>query len=127
MVWRHQSREMTSFLLSAVAIAFFASISAVFGQVTPKPASMPTAEQLAKANITFKIISVENGYGYDVYVDGKKLIHQPNIPGQPGMAGFRKKEDSERVAELVIKKLKNKEVPPAITEEELRLLKVIDK
>jgi hypothetical protein len=126
MVWRHQSREMTNVLLSVVAIALFGSISTVFGQVTSKPSSMPTAEQLAKADITFKVISVDKGYGYDVYVDGKKLIHQPNIPGRPGMAGFTKKEDSQRVAELVVRKLKNNQIPPAITEEELRQIKFIE-
>jgi hypothetical protein len=89
--------------------------------------SAQSAEKIAKANITYKVISVEKGgYGYDVFVDGKKLIHQTNIPGQPGVAGFKKKEDSKRVAELVVRKLKNRELPPSVTEQELRQLKVID-
>jgi hypothetical protein len=88
---------------------------------------LPGEEQLAKANITYQVFfDQQRGYGYDVFVDGKKLIHQPNIPGLAGTAGFRTKDDSERVAELVIRKMKNNEMPPAITEQELRQLKVID-
>lgn len=110
-----------------VAMAFFCSISTISAQNVTKPTSPPSADEVAKANITYKVISGEGGgYGYDVFVDGRKLIHQPNIPGQPGVAGFKKKEDSQRVAELVIKKLKNKEMPPSVTTEELRQLKVID-
>lgn len=109
-----------------VVMAFFGSFSTVFGQAATKPASMPTAEQVAKARITYEVIEGQEGYGYDIYMDGKKLIHQPYIPGIAGTAGFRKKEDSQRVAELVIRKLKNKEMPPAVTEQELRQLKVID-
>jgi len=99
-----------------VVIAFFCSISTISAQEQTKP-----------VDLTYKVIVAEGGgYGYDIYKDGRKLIHQPNIPGQPGMAGFKKKEDSRRVAELVIKKIKNKEMPPSITTEELRQLKVID-
>jgi len=104
--------------LSIVLMAFFGPIATVSAQ---------SAEQVAKAKITYEVISSPGGgYGYDVFVDGKKLIHQTNIPGQPGIAGFKNKDESKRVAELVIRKLKNKELPPSITTEELRRLKVID-
>ena len=126
MVCRYDSRERLRVDV-LIAIALFGAISTVFGQVTTRPVSMPTAEQVAKANITYEVIDGQDGsYGYDIYMDGKKLIHQPHIPGIAGTTGFRKKEDSQRVAELVIRKLKNKEMPPAITEQELRQLKVID-
>lgn len=126
MVWRYDRLSKISVGGLIFLIAFFSSISKIYAQVTTPP-SMPSAEQIAKANITYKIISSEGGgYGYDVFVDGKKLIHQPNIPGRPGVAGFKNREDSKRVAELVIKKMKSKEMPPAVTDEELRQLKVID-
>lgn len=83
--------------------------------------------QLDKANLTYKVIPSDGGgYGYDVFADGKPVIHQTTIPGQPGAAGFKKKSDAGKVAKLVIRKLKNKEIPPAITGEELRKLKVIE-
>lgn len=108
------------------AVAVFGPVSPIFAQATRRPAAKPTGEQLAKANITYEVIDGESGYGYDVFVDGKRVIHQPNIPGVAGTAGFKTKEDSKRVAELVIKKIKNNEMPPSITEQELRQLKVID-
>ncbi|HMJ70738.1 MAG TPA: DUF4907 domain-containing protein [Cyclobacteriaceae bacterium] len=95
-----------------------------------RTASAPSAaqsENIANANLTWKITGSEDeGYGYDVYADGKLLIHQPGIPGQQGIKGFRTKADSEKVVRLVVKKLKNKEMPPTVSEEELRELKVID-
>ena len=126
MVYLHRKRRIVCFGPLFLAMAFFARMPDVNAQEAGGVAAQ-SAEQLAKANITYKVIPADGGgYGYDVFVDGKRLIHQPTIPGQPGIAGFKKKSDSEKVAQLVIRKLKNKEIPPAITEEELRRLKVID-
>jgi hypothetical protein len=105
-----------------VLISGFGAISASFGQTQ-------TAREgkIANATITYKIIGSENdGYGYDVYADGKLTVHQPAIPGQPGNKGFRTKADSEKVAQLVVEKLKKREIPPTVSEEELRKLKVIE-
>jgi hypothetical protein len=127
MVYRVDSCKSVCLSVLVLSIAVFGQISTTFAQESAKTGSMPTAEQLAKSNITYVVIVVEGGgYGYDVFADGKKLIHQPTIPGQPGTAGFKTKSDSKKVAELVIRKLKNKEIPPAVTEDELRKLKVID-
>jgi hypothetical protein len=112
--------------LFALMIACFVQISASFGQASPGQAPAQ-AGKIAASTITYKIIGSESeGYGYDVFSDGKMLIHQPGIPGQPGIKGFRTKADSEKVVQLVVKKLKNKEMPPTVSEEELRTLKVID-
>jgi len=120
-------RRPVSLPVLIVSIAFFGQISAIFAQETAGKAKLPSADEIAKSNITYNIIVSEGGgYGYDVFTDGIKIIHQPTIPGQPGITGFRTKSDSEKVAELVIRKLKNRETPPAITEEELKKLKVID-
>lgn len=108
-------------------LAFFGQISRTYAQDNSKGGPTPSSEQLAKANLTYKVIGAEGEtYGYDVFADEKRLIHQPTIPGQPGISGFRKKSDAEKVAKLVIQKIKNRQMPPAITEEELKKLKVID-
>ena len=127
MLFACPSRNRACLGALVLAIAFFSEISKISAQDTAKGTSMPTAEQLAKANLTYQVIATEGGgYGYDVYADGKRLIHQPTIPGQPGTSGFKRKSDSEKVAKLVVRKLKNREIPPAVTEEELRALKVIE-
>lgn len=78
------------------------------------------------AQVTYKIIDVPNKtYGYDIYVDGKIKIHQPSIPALSGNEGFKKKEYAIKVALLVIDKIKNGEMLPSVTIEEMRKLKVI--
>ncbi len=113
---------------SVLTIALFCHISTIFGQPPTGSGQTParTAQNIAKSKLTYKIISADGGgYGYDVYSDGRLLIHQPGIPGMPGTAGFRTKEDSQKVAGLVIGKLKKGEIPPAVSEAELRQLKVL--
>jgi len=71
------------------------------------------------------IPGINNTWGYDILVDGRMKIHQPSIPGQPGNEGFNTKEKAEKVARLVIKKMKDGEMLPTITAEELKKLKAI--
>lgn len=72
------------------------------------------------AAFTYKIIDAPEGtFGYDILMNGKVMIHQPNIPGMPGLKGFINKEDAAKVADLVIGKLKNNQMPPTVTTEEL--------
>jgi|JI7StandDraft_1071085.scaffolds.fasta_scaffold31066_2 hypothetical protein len=71
----------------------------------------------------FKTVQVQNNtWGYDIYVNNKHKIHQPNIPGKAGKEGFKTKEDAQKVAELVIKKMKKGEMPPTVTKGELKNL-----
>lgn len=75
---------------------------------------------------TYKVIpSINNTWCYDIYKNSKMLIHQTNMPGLPGNEGFKKKSDAGKVARLVIKKLKKGEMPPSITAEEMKSLKVL--
>lgn len=77
-------------------------------------------------NYTYTIIpSKNNTWGYDIFKSKKILIHQINIPGMPGNEGFKKKSYAKKVAQIVIDKLKNGEMPPSITKEELENLKVL--
>jgi hypothetical protein len=76
--------------------------------------------------ITYKLIpGIKGTWGYDILVDNRMKIHQPSIPGLPGLEGFKTKEKAEKVAKLVTKKMKNGEMPPTITTEELKKLKAI--
>jgi hypothetical protein len=80
----------------------------------------------AKAEITTKIIpSVNNTFGYDILLGGKPLVHQPSIPGLPGNEGFTTKEAAQSVADLVVKKIRNNEMPPTVTMENLKALGVL--
>src|ERR1700743_1116991 len=74
---------------------------------------------------SYKLIPApDNTYGYDIYVHGHRMIHQPTIPGLPGVRGFARKKDAERVAMLVIQKLRQNTRPPAVSRQEMDSLHI---
>jgi hypothetical protein len=102
------------------------------GQVTesllqkPQTDSSKTTSHFANTKFTYKIIDAPNNtFGYDIYVDNRKLIHQPSTPAVAGNEGFKTKADAVKVAKIVIGKMKKGEWPPAVTVEEMKKLKVI--
>jgi hypothetical protein len=113
---------MRAICLSAIILCLV-----TFYPGNPAVAQTPSAEKIASSELTFKCIETEKGtFGYDIYTDGKMLIHQPTIPGVSGNLGFRSKDDAEKVARLVVGKLKKKLMPPTVSVDELRRLKVIE-
>ena len=86
----------------------------------------PEVSAYANTKLTYKIIDAPNHtYGYDVYADGRLMIHQQSIPAMPGNEGFKTKQGAEKVAQLVISKIKKRELPPTVTVEEMKKLKAI--
>ena len=88
----------------------------------------PTQATIKQSNgvISFKIIDApDNSFGYDIFLNGKLYIHQVSVPGVPGVKGFNSKTSAQKVAQLVMSKIKSGEVPPTISAEELKNLKVI--
>ncbi len=108
--------------LFLLGIIFFCSIR-LDAQSIPSPVQSRSS---SSANpLTYKIITVVNGtFGYDIFNGDHKLIHQISIPGLPGNQGFSRKEDAEKVAGLVVKKLNRHVVPPTVTIHEMDSLKV---
>ncbi len=89
-------------------------------------AKFPNGKTQKIAVYTYTIIPAENKtWCYDIYIDKKLIIHQPSIPGLPGNDGFKTKADAEKIAKLVIDKIKKGEMPPSITIEEMKKLKVL--
>ena len=83
-------------------------------------------EPANKASYTYTIIPSENKkWGYDIYIGKRLYIHQPSAPGLPGNEGFRTKVDAEKIARLVIGKIKKGEMPPSVSIEEMKKLKVL--
>jgi len=80
----------------------------------------------ANAELTIKIIpSAKKTFGYDILLYGKPFVHQPSIPGLPGNEGFTTKEAAQTVADFVVKKIRNNEMPPTVTMENLKALGVL--
>jgi hypothetical protein len=106
-----------------------ASITISYSQNEPaefKVTNSPTSIQKVYTKFTYKIISApHNTFGYDIYSEGSLIIHQNSIPGLPGDKGFTTKAKAEKVAKLVIDKLSAGEMPPTVSIEELKKLKII--
>jgi len=68
--------------------------------------------------------AVKKTWGYDILINNKVLVHQSQIPGVPGVLGFNKKVDADKVAKLVLYKVKNGIIPPTVTIKELDSLKI---
>ena len=97
-------------------------------QQTPaaKQPSFPAGDAYAKSKITAKLIPSEaKTWGYDILVEGERFIHQPSKPGLPGNRGFDTKEKAQRVADLIIKKMKKGEMPPSVSIAEMKQLNAL--
>lgn len=86
-----------------------------------------------KANIetqVFKVDSIEGngtrGWGYNILIDGRLYIHQPNIPAVMGNAGFSSEEKAAKAGSFIVYKIKNNILPPSVTPEELDSLGVLN-
>lgn len=70
--------------------------------------------------ITSRIFESElGGYGYDILVNDTVFIHQPHIPALNDYVGFPTEDKARQIADLVITKIRNHELPPSVTYEEL--------
>ncbi len=123
-------KNKITFFLAVLFLLF------VFAGVLPQPISAvensvkkEVKEQknpYANAEISIKIIpSINKTFGYDILVQGKQLIHQPNIPAMPGNEGFKTKKSAQKVAEFVVKKIRKNEIPPTVSVKDLNRMDVL--
>jgi len=88
--------------------------------------AFPKASQFSKTKLTYTIINAPNKtFCYDIYADGKLMIHQYSIPAMPGNEGFKTKQGAEKVAKLVIEKIRKGEMPPTISIAEMKKVKAL--
>jgi hypothetical protein len=118
--------------LAALILFCCVSITMLFPQAHSAPqsdssaAKFPAASAYANTKLTYKIIDApKHTYSYDVFADGRLMIHQPSAPALPGNEGFKTKEDATKVALLVIETIKKGEMPPTISIDEMKKLNVI--
>lgn len=83
------------------------------------------AAAMANAKLESMVIKVDAGrFGYYVFVDGQLTVEQKTIPGMSSNKGFISEAEAKKTADLVIKKMKEGEMPPTITEAELKKLNI---
>ncbi len=114
------------FIYGITITLLFAQAPSGLVQPDNSAAQFPEASAYSNANLTCKIIDAANKtFGYDVYAEKRLMIHQPSRPGLPGNEGFKTKADAEKVALLVIDKIRKGEMPPTVAIEEMKQLNVI--
>lgn len=119
-------KQFNTLLLIALTATVSAQTNVTIKPQNQSATTFPSGEPLKTAGFTYNIIPAPNNtWCYDILKNGNLFIHQPSIPGMPGHEGFKTKEQAAKVAELVISKMKEGLMPPTVTEEELRKLKVI--
>lgn len=62
-----------------------------------------------------------DGWGYDILKKEKVYIHQPFMPAVEGEVPFPDKKSAGKAGRLVIKKIRNRELP-SITQEEIKAI-----
>lgn len=89
-----------------------------------KPAS--SINPYKNADLKTEIVSNPDGtFGYRILLNESPIIAQPNIPGLPGNAGFSDTAKAQKTARLILHKIRNNIMPPAISIEELDSLGVL--
>jgi hypothetical protein len=84
------------------------------------------SRNLQRTDLTYELIpSAENTWGYSILADGKLLIRQTTIPGMQGTGAFKTKAAAKKIATLVISKIKNGEMPPTVSIDEMKKQKAI--
>jgi hypothetical protein len=132
MLWMRSINTPISFafllMLFIMACLAGTSISAdkTVGKEEVKKEVKEQKNPYANAEINTKIIpSANNTFGYEILLYRKPLVHQPNIPGLPGNEGFTTKERAQTVAEFVVKKIRNNEMPPTVSIDDLNKMGVL--
>lgn len=113
--------------LTFIVFAISIGLNAQTGTVQTRGMKRSSGEEtIKKVNYTYFIIpSVNKTWGYNIFMEKRLLIHQASVPGLPGNEGFKTKVDAGKVARLVIEKIQKGEMPPSVTIEELKKLKVL--
>lgn len=76
--------------------------------------------QQQAAGITAAVFKSEfEGFGFDIYVKDKVIIHQPTIPVIEGQKGFPSEESALKAAQLMIEKILCNQMPPSLSESEV--------
>ena len=125
---------MIKYLFALIIIVFFSCSPS--SQKTENPSFdstylSPQENTVSVQNFSTQFFLIDSlnpkqGFGYNILVDGALFIHQTSIPALPGNNAFSTKEKAERVANLVIHKLKNNIMPPSVSKKELDSLNILN-
>jgi hypothetical protein len=114
-----------STIILLAAVTFILIIKGNMHNDGDAPGESEGYDSVAERIVETTVFQVEEGWGYDIYIDGERYIHQPTIPVIQGFKAFENETDAKKVAELVAGKIRMNIIPPAISYEELDSLGII--
>lgn len=83
----------------------------------------PASDSQRGAELTYRIVPAPNGtYGYDIFSNGRLLVHQAHLPGVPGNEGCKTRGEAEKLAEFVIDKIRRGQMPPSVSPQDMKAL-----
>ena len=120
------------YIVSLASILVLAGITLVMLIIANHPGKNKAVENNIKGDtatekrVEIATFQVRNGWGYDIYVNGKIFIHQPMIPALQGIKEFETEVKARKVAEFVADKIRRNILPPTISLHELDSLGVLN-
>jgi hypothetical protein len=94
------------------------------GEPAPYEALPPASQEMNTA-YEFKTFEVKDdaqkvlGWGYDIYINGERKIHQPTIPAVSGVHYFKDETEARTVAAYATNKMKSSGSFPTLSINEL--------
>lgn len=89
----------------------------VFGMLlacTPQTAQ-PAASEPAKPSPTVRVIASDTGFGYEIWVEGKRVILQRHVPAVQGKQPFPDSVLARKTGELCAGKIRDGIFPPSLS------------
>jgi len=108
-----------STIILLAAVTFIMIIQGNRTNNDPDPGVYKENNSMIGKKVETSVFQAEEGWGYDIYLNGERYIHQPTIPVVQGNKGFKNEKEAKQVAELVAEKIRNDIIPPTISSEEL--------
>lgn len=90
------------------------------GETTSENKKATTPATVEK-DVRIATFQTEGGWGYDIFINDEKYIHQEHIPAVNGMHYFINENEALRIADVVVEKIHNNIMPPTITLEDLQM------
>lgn len=90
-----------------------------------QPVSQPVIPLFAADTLNVQVFLGEKGWGYDLFVNHRRFIHQPTIPAVAGNRGFSSRAQAKQVAQLAARKMRQSRQFPSFTREELDSLGIL--
>ena len=91
---------MTKLLLKLITGVFLSGLAFCFAGCANK-----------KSGLDYQTFKAQNGWGYNILMKGRTVIHQDIVPTLNTNKGFETQEEATKAARLVISKIKLKKLP----------------